>query len=174
MEFSSQRGRSRGQGHRYRRIPRWEDRRGLGRTEDWPRHNDFSHGVGTSRAAPRSGFDAHTLPEAYFSGHALRRWLWIGIIPSRIVVFLSVDDEGEIMGFALPRANGLRFARLKVFIAHSFGRKIMIAFHDLGIIGLGDDRSVPNGADHHLLLDRPPWRFRFRPAKLSINNCTSS
>jgi hypothetical protein len=52
------------------------------------------------------------------------------------------------VSLALPRANRVRVALLEKLPAHRFGGKIMVAFQDLGVIGLGDDFPIPNGFDH--------------------------
>ena len=68
--------------------------------------------------------------------------------PSGVGVLLPVVEECVIVSFALPGANRVSVARLEELPAQRFGRKIMVAFHDLRAIGLSDDFSVPNGLDY--------------------------
>src|SRR5215510_92004 len=89
-------------------------------------------------------FDLHAFPKRDVIFDVLRGISSVRVIPRRVIVHFSVDDDVVITRRALPAADSVGVARLKVFFVDRVGRKIMISFDDDGLVTFGDYGAVPN------------------------------
>ena len=89
-------------------------------------------------------FDLHALPKSDVIFDVLRGVFSVRVIPRRVFVHFSVDDDVVITRRAFPSADGVGVARLKIFLVDRVGRKIMIAFDDDGLVTFGDYGAAPN------------------------------
>src|SRR5262252_8655472 len=89
-------------------------------------------------------FDLHALPKREVIFDVLRGVFRVRVIPRRVFVNFSVDDDVVITRRALPAADRVGVARLKIFLADRVRREIMIAFDDDGLVTFGDYCAVPN------------------------------
>src|SRR5262245_65003855 len=88
-------------------------------------------------------FDLHAFPKRDVIFDVLRGVFSVRVIPRRVCVNFSVDDDVVITRRAFPSADGVGVARLKIFLVDRVGRKIMIAFDDDGLVTFGDYGAVP-------------------------------
>ena len=89
-------------------------------------------------------FDFHALPKRDVIFDVIRGLFRVRVIPRRVFVHFSVDDDVVITRRALPAADSVSVARLKVFFVDRVRRKIVVAFDDDGLVTFGDYGAVPN------------------------------
>src|SRR5215813_12593544 len=89
-------------------------------------------------------FYNHAFPKREVIFDVLRGLFRIRIVPCRVLVHFSVDDDVVITRRALPRADRVGVARLETFFVDRVRREIVIAFDDDGFVTFGDYCAVPN------------------------------
>src|SRR5215510_3866801 len=96
-------------------------------------------------AAPKVWlFDLHALPKRDIIFDVLRGVFRVRIKPCRVFIHFSIDDDVVITRRALPAADRVGVARLKVFFVDRVRREIVVAFDDDGFVTFGDYGAVPN------------------------------
>ena len=83
-------------------------------------------------------FDLHAFPKRDVIFNVLRGVFRARVVPRRVFVHFSVDDDVVITRRALPTADRVRVARLKIFFADRARREIVISFHDDGFVAFGE------------------------------------
>ena len=72
----------------------------------------------------------------------------------------ALDHQGVVVRRALPRAYGVGIALFEKLAANRFGREVVIAFHDNGIVTFGERHTLPDGFGHPDISSRSAAGFR--------------
>src|SRR5690242_15958191 len=97
-------------------------------------------------------FDRNALPKRHMVGNLSGRRLRRGIVPGGVLIDLSPDLNVVIAGFAFPWASRMRLARFEIFAFDGIGRKVTIILHRLATVAFRENRSIPDGFRHGILL----------------------
>ena len=78
----------------------------------------------------------------------------LGVEPDGVGQHVAVDQQAVVMRFALPGAGGLVVAEGVVLALERVLGEVVVAFHQHGVVTLGDDGVVPGGFhDSYCFLD---------------------
>src|SRR5262245_23004544 len=88
-------------------------------------------------------FDLYAFPKRDVIFDVLRGLFCVRIKPRRVFIHFSVDDDAVITRRALPAADRVGVARLKIFFVDRVRREIVVAFDDDGFVTFGDYGAVP-------------------------------
>ena len=69
----------------------------------------------------------------------------LGVEPHGVGQHVAVDHERVVMRLALPGAGGLVVAEGDVLALERVLGEVVVAFHQHGVVTLGDDGVVPGG-----------------------------
>src|SRR5262245_46605982 len=87
----------------------------------------------------RSPLHPHALPEGDVSLDVPGRRLRVRVVPGRVPVHLLPDHHVVVARLALPVARRMRITLPEMFAADGLGWEVLVAFHHLGAIALGQD-----------------------------------
>ena len=74
--------------------------------------------------------------------------LGVRIIPSGVLIHLTVHHHRVVAGDPFPGTGGVGIAGLEVFRLNRLRGEVLIAFHDLTIIAFGYDGAIPDCFGH--------------------------
>ena len=93
-------------------------------------------------------FDFHAFPERDIAFNILCRVFGCRIVPSRILVHLSIHFNAVVASNALPRAGGMGIAVLKVLLVDGVWGEVLVVFHHYALVALGENRTIPDCFGH--------------------------
>ena len=74
--------------------------------------------------------------------------LGVRIIPSCILIHLTVHHYVVVAGDPFPGTGGVSLTDLEIFLLNGIGGEVLIAFYDLTVIALGYDGAIPDCFGH--------------------------
>src|SRR5258708_37731626 len=91
-------------------------------------------------------FHCDAVPERNPAPDTLRRWTWVGVVPSRIAIDLFPRNHVVVGGRAFPWTGRESVAGPKVLLVHVSKREVLIALNDNCLRALREDHVVPGCA----------------------------
>ena len=95
-----------------------------------------------------SGLNLDTIPKCHSSRDVLGGIQRRRVIPRCVPVHSAIHFDVVVTGRAFPGAGRVRRAGLEKLSSQRFRRKIMVAFHDHGLVGFRQDDAIPGRACH--------------------------
>src|SRR5438105_2147140 len=95
--------------------------------------------------AVQQSLDLHAFPERDSTFDFASRLARLRVIPDGVRIHLAVDHQAVVIRLPFPGATRAVVAEGDVLLVQAAFGKVVVPFHNDGVVALSDDGAVPDG-----------------------------